>query len=84
LFVTTPDFSSVVAIPTVENGGNHTPAFTDAAQTIEAHKACLNVSKALAGVGVRVLTDEAFMKKVSADYAPWISDEVLTSGTANR
>jgi len=55
-----PGFS----IPTVENGGNHTRAFTDAARTIEAHKACLNVSKALAGVGIRVLTDEAFTKNV--------------------
>jgi hypothetical protein len=55
----------VAAIPTVQNGGNHTSAFTDAARTIQAHKACLNMSKALAGVGVRVLTDEAFVKEVS-------------------
>jgi hypothetical protein len=54
----------LLAIPTIQNGGNHTSAFTDAARTIEAHKACLNVSKALAGVGVRVLTDEAFAHKV--------------------
>lgn len=58
----------VTAIPTVENGGNHTRAFTDAARTIEAHKACLNVSKALAGVGIRVLTDEAFTKNVGVNY----------------
>jgi hypothetical protein len=55
---------SAIAIPTVKNGGNHTSAFTEAARTIEAHKACLNVSKALAGVGVRALTDKAFMNKV--------------------
>ena len=53
------------AIPTVENGGNHTPGFTAAAKTIEAHKACLIVSKALAGVGVKALTDSAFLMRVS-------------------
>lgn len=55
-----------IAIPTVENGGNHTPGFTAAAKTIEAHKACLIVSKALAGVGVKALTDAGFLKRVSA------------------
>jgi len=59
-----PGFS----IPTAKNGGNHTIAFTDAARTIEAHNACLNVSKALAGVGVRVLTDEEFAKKVRETF----------------
>lgn len=52
------------AIPTVENGGNHTPAFAEAAATLEAHKACLNISKALAGVGARILMDEDFTNKV--------------------
>lgn len=49
----------------MKDGGNHTSAFAEAARTIEAHKACLNVSKALAGLGIRVLTDEEFVKKVS-------------------
>ena len=31
----------------------------------EAHRACLNVSKALAALGVRVLTDDAFFSDVS-------------------
>jgi hypothetical protein len=52
------------AIPTVKNGGNHTPAFTTSSRTLEAHKACLQVTKALAGLGVRVLTDEGFLNKV--------------------
>ncbi|KAI6038611.1 hypothetical protein EDC04DRAFT_2569507 [Pisolithus marmoratus] len=56
-----PGFS----IPTVPNGGNHTPAFTEAASTIEAHEACLDVSKALAAVGMRVLTDETFLSNVN-------------------
>jgi len=52
------------AIPTVKDGGNHTSAFTEAARTLVAHKACLQVSMALAGVGIRILTDEEFLKKV--------------------
>jgi amidohydrolase len=55
-----PGFS----IPTEPNGGNHTVAFTKAARTMEAHKACLNVAVALAATGARVLTDDAFHEKV--------------------
>ncbi|KAL1709444.1 hypothetical protein EV121DRAFT_194702 [Schizophyllum commune] len=53
------------AIPTVPGGGNHTPEFTAAAATPEAHAACLDVSKALALTGVRVVADEVFERKVS-------------------
>ncbi|KAL1745965.1 hypothetical protein HDZ31DRAFT_62630 [Schizophyllum fasciatum] len=52
------------AIPTVPGGGNHTPEFTVAAATEEAHLACLDVTKALAHTGVRVIIDDVFMKKV--------------------
>ncbi|KAF9224770.1 hypothetical protein BS17DRAFT_48559 [Gyrodon lividus] len=55
-----PGFS----IPTLPGGGNHTRAFTDAAATDAAHEACYNISKALAHVGMRALTDEAFLTKV--------------------
>ncbi|KAL1680643.1 hypothetical protein EV122DRAFT_207440 [Schizophyllum commune] len=55
------------AIPTVPGGGNHTPEFTAAAATPEAHVACLDVSKALALTGVRVVADEVFVRKVSAE-----------------
>lgn len=54
----------MAAIPTVPAGGNHTAAFTEAAGTDKSHEVCLNVSKALAAVGMRVLTDEAFLTKV--------------------
>jgi hypothetical protein len=54
-----------LAIPTVQNGGNHTPGFTQSAATLPAHYACLDVSKALAATGVRVLTDDGFFAKVS-------------------
>ncbi|KAI6020159.1 hypothetical protein PISMIDRAFT_204265 [Pisolithus microcarpus 441] len=59
-----PGFS----IPSVPNGGNHTPAFTEAASTIEAHEACLDVSKALAAVGMRALTDRSFLSKVKLAF----------------
>ena len=52
------------AIPTIVDGGNHTLGFTKAAATMEAHYACLDVSKALASTGVRVLIDDVFFEKV--------------------
>lgn len=54
----------ISAIPTIKDGGNHTPGFTDAAATIKAHYACLDVSKALAATGIRVLTDDDFLARV--------------------
>ncbi|KAG1802068.1 uncharacterized protein HD556DRAFT_1438107 [Suillus plorans] len=59
-----PGFS----IPTIPNGGNHTPGFTEAARSQVSHDACLVVSKALAAVGMRVLTDEAFFQKVKDTF----------------
>ncbi|KAK0220964.1 hypothetical protein EDD85DRAFT_862726 [Armillaria nabsnona] len=59
-----PSLHPGFAIPTEENGGNHTPGFTRAAATIEAHYACLDVSKALAATGVRVVIDDRFFKRV--------------------
>jgi hypothetical protein len=52
------------AIPTIKDGGNHTPGFERAAATIEAHNACLDITKALAATGVRVLIDDEFMARV--------------------
>ncbi|KAG6334419.1 hypothetical protein ID866_4675 [Astraeus odoratus] len=59
-----PGFS----LPTVPSGGNHTSAFTEAASTDTAHEVCLNVSKALAAVGMRVLTDPDFLSKVKIAF----------------
>ncbi|KAJ6590974.1 hypothetical protein DFH09DRAFT_907952 [Mycena vulgaris] len=56
------------AIPTVVNGGNHTPGFEKAAATPAAHAACLDVSKALAAVGVRVIIDDMFFAKVRKTF----------------
>lgn len=47
-------------IPSVPNGGNHTPFFTAAARTKEAHDQALKSALGLAGVGARVLLDSAF------------------------
>jgi len=57
-------FLPFTAIPTETGGGNHTAAFQQSARSPEAHKACLDVSKALAATGVRVLTDHDFFDKV--------------------
>ncbi|KAI6124084.1 hypothetical protein EV401DRAFT_2055965 [Pisolithus croceorrhizus] len=67
-FVMMPGLHPGFSIPSVPNGGNHTPAFTEAASTMEAHEACLDVSKALAAVGMRVLTDKTFLSKVKSAF----------------
>lgn len=54
----------LIGIPTEVNGGNHTRAFAAAARTPEAHRACFNVAKSLAAVGIRVLTDDAYLEHV--------------------
>lgn len=58
-----------IAIPTIKDGGNHTPGFEKAAATIEAHNACLDVTKALAATGIRVLIDDEFMARVSIRFS---------------
>jgi hypothetical protein len=55
----------LAAIPTEPNGANHTPAFTSAAATPEAHQACLDVCKALALTGFRVIDDDLFYAEVN-------------------
>ncbi|KZW01186.1 hypothetical protein EXIGLDRAFT_666461 [Exidia glandulosa HHB12029] len=55
-------------ITTVPGAGNHTAAFTKEAATQEAHNTALNISKALAMTGVRVLTDGAFFEKVKQEF----------------
>ncbi|KAF9494346.1 hypothetical protein BDN71DRAFT_1449074 [Pleurotus eryngii] len=63
-----PSLHPGFAIPTELNGGNHTHAFAKAASTIAAHKACLDVSIALAGVGIRVLLDDKFFERVKETF----------------
>ncbi|CAL1709631.1 unnamed protein product [Somion occarium] len=59
-----PSIHPGFGIPTVVNGGNHTRAFAESAGGEAAHKAALNVAKALAAVGVRLLTDDGFFNEV--------------------
>ncbi|KAG6853039.1 hypothetical protein C0991_007332 [Blastosporella zonata] len=63
-----PSLHPGFAIPTVEGGGNHTSGFEQSAATIEAHYACLDVTKALAAAGIRVLIDDEFLAKVKKEY----------------
>ncbi|KAJ7084014.1 hypothetical protein B0H15DRAFT_849748 [Mycena belliarum] len=63
-----PSLHPGFSIPTVLDGGNHTSAFATAAATPEAHAACLDVSKALAAVGVRVVIDDAFFAQVKRTF----------------
>ncbi|KAK7440253.1 hypothetical protein VKT23_017193 [Stygiomarasmius scandens] len=63
-----PSLHPGFAIPTVENGGNHTTAFEKAAATLEAHNACLDVSKALAATGIRALIDDEFFDEVQKTF----------------
>ncbi|KAI0773073.1 hypothetical protein BD413DRAFT_473224, partial [Trametes elegans] len=60
-----PALHPVYSIPTEPNGSNHTPQFTHAAATPEAHAATLKVAAGLAAVGVRVLADADFARRVS-------------------
>ena len=53
-----------IAITTTPNGGNHTPAFTKAAKTMEAHNAMILTAKGLALTGLRALTDRIFLSDV--------------------
>ncbi|KAH9937760.1 aminoacylase 1-like protein 2 [Epithele typhae] len=62
-----PSLHPSFAIPT--KGSNHTPEFTEAAGSKEAHQACLNISKVLAATGVRLLTDEKYLARVKETFA---------------
>ncbi|KAF8500161.1 aminoacylase 1-like protein 2 [Russula emetica] len=63
-----PSIHPGFSIPTEPNGGNHTPGFTSAAATLEAHEICLEVCKALALTGVRVIGDDQFYAEVKATF----------------
>jgi len=63
-----PSLHPGFAIPTVENGGNHTPQFAEAAATVEAHGACLDISKALTMTAVRVLLDGTFFAEIKKTF----------------
>ncbi|KAJ7201030.1 hypothetical protein GGX14DRAFT_371412 [Mycena pura] len=66
-----PSLHPGFAIPTIVDGGNHTPGFEKAAGTMAAHYACLDVSKALAATGVRVVIDDEFYAKARQSRLPF-------------
>ncbi|KAI0787127.1 hypothetical protein BC629DRAFT_1582274 [Irpex lacteus] len=59
-----PSVHPMYAIPTKSGETNHTAGFTDATKTEEAHVLTMNTCKALAAVGVRVLSDREFYREV--------------------
>ncbi|KZP01874.1 amidohydrolase [Calocera viscosa TUFC12733] len=63
-----PGLHPAFSIPTVENGGNHTRLFADAAATPEAHEATLFAAKGIALAGLRVLLDKEFADLVMQDF----------------
>ncbi len=56
------------AIPVKDNAVNHTPGFHDAAGRDEAHKLTILTSKGMAGVGLKVLVDDEFAKRVKEQF----------------
>jgi len=63
-----PSLHPGFSIPTVPNGGNHTPQFTESAGTPEAHASTLLTIKGLAAAGFRILDDAAFTAKVKKSW----------------
>jgi len=63
-----PSIHPSFAIPTESNGGNHTKEFALSAASKEAHIACLNISKALALTGLRVLTDDQLAQQMKETF----------------
>ncbi|CDZ97261.1 Peptidase M20, dimerisation domain [Phaffia rhodozyma] len=65
-----PDYT----IPSRLGDQNHTIGFTEAARTKQAHEDTLRMSAGLAGVGIRVLEDEAFAKEAKT----WFNNNTKT------
>lgn len=59
------DSAFYLAIPTEPNSGNHSPGFAKSARTEVAHAATMVVTKGLALLGYRMLSDDAFFAEVS-------------------
>jgi len=56
------------SIPTEQNGGNHSHGFEKSARTEAAHKATMIITKGLAILGFRVLTDDVFFAEVRESF----------------
>jgi hypothetical protein len=63
-----PGFHGGFAIPTAPGAYNHTPGFTAAAGSDEAHVAGIITAKGMAVAGWRVLTSDEVARKVREDF----------------
>ncbi|KAJ0413378.1 hypothetical protein BJY00DRAFT_322054 [Aspergillus carlsbadensis] len=72
-----PAFQAYVAIPAEPGCKNHTPGFTAAAGTRQAHDLCIAASKGMALVGWQVLADDAIATRVQGDFE---KDKIRRSG----
>jgi amidohydrolase len=61
-----PSIHPMFAIPTT--AGNHTPGFTEAAATVEAHEATLSAAQGLALTALDLYTDAALLASAAAEY----------------
>lgn len=64
------------AIPTLPRGGNHTPAFAEAAAGERAHEATMTVIKGLAMTGFRVVADTDFFTEASRLFPLFEKSEI--------
>ncbi|CAE6440339.1 unnamed protein product [Rhizoctonia solani] len=63
-----PALHPVFALSTVPNGGNHTPEFTAAARTQDAHERAIVMSKGLATLALRALLDKEFLQAIKDNF----------------
>ena len=63
-----PSIHPVFGIPVEDGAGNHTAGFTAAAATVEAHRATLRASKALAMTALELYARPEMLKKAWAEF----------------
>jgi len=67
-----PALHPLYSIPTTPNGGNHTPAFTKASATKEAHAANMVSTRSLALTALRIVQNEYLFQEMKASFASGI------------
>lgn len=63
-----PGIQAYVGIPAGPGCNNHTPGFTAAAGTQEAHELCIPPAKGMAVTGWEVLVNESLADSIKADF----------------
>ncbi|KAI0060690.1 amidohydrolase [Artomyces pyxidatus] len=83
-FVTLPSIHPTYNIPTDGGAQNHTPGFTRASRTPEAHTATMLMARMLALTGFRVLDDGAFFEQVGCGAIPatHLHNDIFHAGEA--